>query len=82
MILLPRRDGLFDVAANVATWKPMAYGRRKKKERMPNASNVMRNPITMSGIATTSGILSQKRSVFRVEAMWSLAPCMEFSRDE
>jgi len=82
MILLPRRDGLFDVAANVATWKPMAYGRRKKKERIPNASHVMRKPIVMSGITMASGILSQKRSVFRVEAMWSLAPCMEFSRDE
>lgn len=81
MILLPRRDGLFDVAANVATWKPMAYGRRKK-ERIPNASHVMRKLIVMSGITMVSGILSQKRSVFRVEAMWSLAPCMEFSRDE
>ena len=49
---------------------------------MPNVSNVMRNPITMSGIAMTSGILSQKKSVFRVEAVQSLAPCMEFSRDE
>lgn len=81
MILLPRRDGLFDVAANVATWKPMAYGRRKK-ERIPNASHVMRKLIVMSGITMASGILSQKRSVFRVEAIWSLAPCMEFSRDE
>ena len=81
MILLPRRDGLFDVAANVATWKPMAYGRRKK-ERIPNASHVMRKLIVMSGITMASGILSQKRSVFRVEAMGSLAPCMEFSRDE
>ena len=81
MILLPKRDGLFDVAANVATWKPMAYGRRKK-ERIPNASHVMRKLIVMSGITMASGILSQKRSVFRVEAMWSLAPCMEFSRDE
>ena len=81
MILLPRRDGLFDVAANVATWKPMAYGRRKK-ERIPNASHVMRKLIVMSGITMASGILSQKRSVVRVEAMWSLAPCMEFSRDE
>ena len=81
MILLPRRDGLFDVAANVATWKPMAYGRRKK-ERIPNASHVMRKLIVMSGITMASGILSQKRSVFRVEAMWSLAPCMEFTRDE
>ena len=43
---------------------------------------MVRKPIVMSGITMASGILSQKRSVFRVEAMWSLAPCMEFTRDE
>lgn len=59
-----------------------ADGVWEEEERIPNASHVMRKPIVMSGITMASGILSQKRSVFRVEAMWSLAPCMEFSRDE